>query len=73
MDTVATEDLRFRLTSLVEVCRTRYLRIKDAGNYVTPGEKAEVRTAYQSALERLNPFLADTRRPPSDNLTVRIR
>jgi hypothetical protein len=63
MDAPANEKQRARLTSLVEVCREDYFRVRDAGNHVTVGERAEGRTAYQAALERLSRFIADTRGP----------
>lgn len=65
MDAPANERLRARLTSLVEACRAHYFRIKDAGDSVTDGERAEARSAYQAALEHLSRFLTDARRPRS--------
>jgi hypothetical protein len=64
MDAHESEEQRARLTSLVEVYREHYLRILDAGEHVTAGERADGRRAYQTALERLSKFLADTRYPP---------
>lgn len=65
MDARASDELRSWLTGAVEVCRAHYLRVKDAGNFVTAGERAEARAAYQAALERLSRFLADAGCPRS--------
>ena len=52
MDVRTNEQLRTRLTSLVEACRADHLRIKDAGGHVTEGERAEARAAYAQPGER---------------------
>ena len=68
MEAPAREKLQVLLASLVKMCRADYLRIKDGEDYVTDAERAEARTAYQAALERLSRFLADTRSPQSVHL-----
>jgi hypothetical protein len=65
MNADANEERRVRLTSFVEICRAQYLRIEDAGDDVTARERAEARTTYQVALERLSRFLTDIGRPSS--------
>jgi len=59
MDAPENDELRTLLMSSARICREHYLRLKEAGDHVTPGEKAEARTAYHAALERLSQFLGE--------------
>jgi len=59
MDGPENDELRTLLTSSARMCREHYLRLKEASDQVTPGEKAEARNAYQAALERLSQFLGE--------------
>jgi hypothetical protein len=61
MDVRGHEEIRAHLTSQLEACRGNCLQVKEAGDGVTAGERAQASTAYRAALERLSLFLEEVR------------